>query len=133
MSHDQSALRMTLTRRDAWTVALVGDLDASSGAELRSLAGLLSAAHSRVDFDLAEVRFIDTAGWASLCAAQDDLERSGVPARILNPSRAVRHLTELIARNPTTARAIPTRRRLALLTGAPLVDHAVGIRPVAGA
>jgi anti-anti-sigma factor len=115
VSQDQSSFQMTVSRKDVWTVSLAGELDASAGVALRSFASLLATSPSRVDFDLSGVQFIDTAGWASVCAARAALEAAGVKGRIVSPSRSVRHLTDVMARTHGPRRQSSRRPRLALV------------------
>ena len=92
----------TIKRTDRWIVSLSGEIDAASRSELLSLVELLSERSGGIDFDLSGVRFIDTAGWASVRAASRAAEASGTSARITNPSPTVRHLTDAIARTRQT-------------------------------
>lgn len=88
-----------VTRTDRWIVSLSGEIDAASRPELLSLAELLSKRTGDIDFDLSAVRFIDAAGWAGVLAASVAAKASGRSARIINPSPAVRRLTDAIACN----------------------------------
>ena len=69
MTNIESPLSSTLRRTDRWIVSLSGEVDAASRAELISLAESLSKFEGDIDFDLSEVRFIDSAGWAGVQAA----------------------------------------------------------------
>jgi anti-anti-sigma regulatory factor len=61
-----------------------------------------------IDFDLSGVRFMDKSGWAATGAAADVVRRAGVDARVVNPSPAVRRLTELLlATHPSGGRNGP--------------------------
>jgi anti-anti-sigma factor len=99
MTKIDSPFSTIVTHADRWIVALSGEVDAASRSELLSLVELLSKRMGDVDFDLSRVRFIDTAGWASVRAASDAAKASGKSARIVNPSPSVRHLTDVIARS----------------------------------
>ncbi len=98
-----------VTRTDRWIIALSGEIDAASRAELLSLVALLSQRKGDIDLDLSGVRFIDTAGWASVQAAAGAAEASGSAARIINPSPSVRHLTDVMRRS-RASRTAPRRR-----------------------
>lgn len=92
---------------DRWTVLLCGELDARSRGALESLATAISATGCEaVDFDLSGVTFTDIAGWRSVCTAARSLNASGTTARIVNPSREVRRLTEAL-RCPDRRRPAP--------------------------
>ena len=97
MTHSEPAMLMTVSYDDRWTVRLRGDVDAGSRVQLCSLAGLLRTSGQPVDFDLRRVTFVDRAGWAAICAAADTVREVGTEARVVNPSRPVRRLTDLLS------------------------------------
>ncbi len=101
MSTMKTCQPTTATHEDRWTVFLSGDVDASSASELRSLAELLSACRGEVDLNLGGVTFIDSRGWARVRATADAVKAAGSPVRIVNPSLAVRRLTDSVARAGT--------------------------------
>src|SRR5580658_320074 len=97
MNKTESPLHVTVARTDRWVVRLSGEIDASAGAELRSLAELMSTRRGGVDIDLGGVSFIDSSGWASVLATAAALRSPFRSARITNPSIPVRRLTDLIS------------------------------------
>jgi anti-anti-sigma factor len=101
MSMIKSCQPMKARHEDRWTISLSGDIDASSASELRSLAALFSACPGDVDVDLGGVTFIDSRGWASVRAAAGSVNAAGSHVRIINPSLAVRRLTDSVARVAT--------------------------------
>lgn len=108
MTKLESAFSSVITRTDRWIVSLSGEIDAAAHSELLSLAEMLSKVGGGIDFDLSGVRFIDTAGWASVRAASDAAKASGNSARVVNPSSSVRHLTDLLA-GSHVPRRVPSR------------------------
>jgi anti-anti-sigma factor len=98
MSMIKSCQPMSARHADRWTISLSGDVDASSASGLRSLATLLTSCPGEVDVDLGGVTFIDSRGWASVRAAADAVTAGGSRVRIVNPSLAVRRLTDSVAR-----------------------------------
>jgi anti-anti-sigma factor len=108
MTHQDPSLLMTISHDGScgrWRVSLRGEVDASAASQLCLVADLLSADGDPVDFDLSGVSFMDRSGWASICAASDTAQRAGVDVRVLNPSRAVTNLTELLmAAHPSRGR-----------------------------
>jgi len=97
MTRSEPAMLMTVSYDERWTVRLRGEVDAGSRAQLRSLAELLRSGGHPVDFDLGRVDFVDRAGWAAICAAADTVREVGTEARVVNPSRAVKRLTDLLS------------------------------------
>ena len=105
MSHREPALLTTISYDGRWKLSLRGEVDAASRGELCHIAGLLSEDGDPIDFDLGAVGFVDKSGWAAICAAADVARRAGVEARVVNPSRAVRRLTDLLkAAHPSGGR-----------------------------
>jgi anti-anti-sigma factor len=97
MTKPKTCAPMSAAHEDRWTVSLSGAVDASSASGLRRLAELLSACKGDVDLDLGGVTFMDRQGWANVCAAAQALKAAGIPVRIVNPSSAVRRLTDPVA------------------------------------
>jgi anti-sigma B factor antagonist len=78
--------------RDGPVITVVGDLDLSSVERLRAVvAPLLAERPAALTFDLAGLRFMDSAGIAVLLSAVSRLQE----VRVRNPSLAVRRLLEL--------------------------------------
>jgi ABC-type transporter Mla MlaB component len=98
----KSPLRISVVHGDRWVVYLSGDIDLSARPQLQSIAEVLAFQEGDVDFDLAGVAFIDTAGWAAVQEAA-----RATPGRLLNPSAPVRHLTATMARTRTSKRRLP--------------------------
>lgn len=104
MSHREPTLLTTISYDGRWKLSLRGEVDAAARRDLCQIAELLSEDGDPVDFDLGAVRFVDKSGWAAICAAGDVVRRAGVEARVVNPSRAVRRLTDLLkAAHPSRA------------------------------
>lgn len=99
MTTIQSPLSITIKHTDRWVVHLSGELDAAGAPELRSLARALEICRDNVDFDVSHVTFMDGRGWAGVRAAARAVEASGCTARIVNPSPAVKRLTDAVARS----------------------------------
>jgi anti-anti-sigma factor len=73
-------------------VAVSGELDISNVGELEEvIISVAEAAPERLVFDLARLRFIDSAGLAVLLRAT----RAAAEVRLRDPSPAVRRLVEL--------------------------------------
>jgi anti-anti-sigma factor len=73
-------------------VRVAGDLDISSVEQLRSVVSSLLAEHpATLTFDMAELRFMDSAGIAVLLGAVKKVET----VRLRNPTHAVRRVLEL--------------------------------------
>lgn len=113
MSEIEPVLSAIISYDDRWIVFLCGELDVSSGEELKYLAEAISAASQEpVDFDLSGVSFTDIAGWRGICSATRLLNASGTAARIINPSAAVRKVTGVLAssrQRPHSHHTIPTK------------------------
>ncbi|HEY7836655.1 MAG TPA: STAS domain-containing protein [Solirubrobacteraceae bacterium] len=77
---------------DGPVIAVSGDLDISSVERLRVVVSELAASHpEEMTFDMAGLRFMDSAGIAVLLGAA-----SSVPTvRLRNPTTAVRRVIEL--------------------------------------
>ena len=98
MTMTQSTFSTRISFTDRWVVDISGELDAGSKDSLLCVTrGLRAQGDDAVDFDLAGVTFIDNGGWSALCRAAVSLRVAGVAARIINPSPAVRRLTEVIS------------------------------------
>jgi anti-anti-sigma factor len=90
-------MTITITHTDHWVIRLAGEVDVASTAQLRSLAEALSLSEGDVDFDLSRVTFIDSSGWVEIRKVSTSLDVDGRGVRIVNPSRAVRRLTDALA------------------------------------
>jgi anti-anti-sigma factor len=90
-------MTITITHTDHWVIRLGGEVDLASNAQLRSLAEALSLSEGDVDFDLSRVSFIDCSGWVEIQRAAAAVGAEERRVRIVNPSRAVRRLTEALA------------------------------------
>ena len=97
MTRSEPAMLMSVSYDDRWTVKLRGDVDAGSRVQLCALAEILRTNGQPVDFDLGRVTFVDRAGFAAICAAADTVRAVGTEARVVNPSRPVRRLTDLLS------------------------------------
>jgi anti-anti-sigma factor len=80
-----------------WVVRLAGEVDVACTAQLRSLAEALALSEGDVDVDLSRVTFIDSSGWVEIRKATAAVQGGGRRVRIVNPSRAVRRLTDALA------------------------------------
>jgi anti-anti-sigma regulatory factor len=80
---------------------VAGEVDASAHHHLQLIAEVLACREGAVDFDLGNVTFMDSSGWAAVQAAAYRAQ-----ARIVNPSAEVRHVTDLISRTRTAARRL---------------------------
>jgi anti-anti-sigma factor len=90
-------MTITITHTDHWVVRLAGEVDVASTAQLRSLVEALALSDGDVDFDLSRVSFIDCSGWVETQKAAAAVRAEDRRVRIVNPSPAVRHLTEALA------------------------------------
>ena len=95
VEHPEPATLLVAARSDdpdGPVIAVAGDLDISSVEQLRAVVSPLIAEHPAVlTFDLAELRFMDSAGIAVLLNAVSQV----TTVRVRNPSHAVRRLLEL--------------------------------------
>lgn len=92
-----------------WDVTVAGDLDLHSGRELVDVARVLAAYRApAVGLDLAEVGFVDTAGWRAVERALAVLARAGTAAAVVRCSEPVHRFRALFAEVAADAGA--TRR-----------------------
>jgi len=84
------------TERDAFLVALTGDVDIARKSEL---AGLVSefrrSGAADVDIDLTAVEFMDSTGVGAIFALRRLAVERGGDVRIAHPSRAVRRVLDV--------------------------------------
>lgn len=81
-----------------WRIIVRGELDLRSGDELADVAGVLAAAEVvDLDIDLADVSFIDTAGWAAVATARHRIEATGGTTAVATVSPAVTRYLDLAA------------------------------------
>jgi anti-anti-sigma factor len=90
-------MTITITHTDHWVIRLTGEVDVASTAQLRLLAEALALSDGDVDFDLSRVSFIDSSGWVEIRKVTGKVETGDRRVRIVNPSRAVRRLTDALA------------------------------------
>ena len=86
------------TRADHGTtcVAVTGELDMSTAAELRAaVAAVLASGSVDVEIDLAGVPFADSAGVRALMMCRDAAEQAGARLRLSHPSPDVHRVLEL--------------------------------------
>jgi anti-anti-sigma factor len=77
---------------DGPVVRVAGDLDIASVEQLRSVVGpLIAARPATLTFDVAELRFMDSAGIAVLLGAASEVQT----VRVRKPTHAVRRVLEL--------------------------------------
>ena len=91
------------TRADHGTtcVAVIGELDMSTAAELRAaVAEVLASGSVNVEIDLAGVPFADSAGVRSLMMCRDAAEQAGARLRLSRPSPDVHRVLELTGAVP---------------------------------
>ena len=80
-------------RDDALTVTVSGDVDLDTSDEFRRALG--GSAAPRVDVDLADVTYMDSAGLRSLLTARADVEQRGGQLRVVSASKIVSRLFEI--------------------------------------
>jgi anti-anti-sigma regulatory factor len=108
MYDSEPTLSALISYNERWRVALWGEVDRSARDRLLSLAtALATSGNDPVDFDLSGVTFIDRAGWLAVSTAAAMLQAAGAAARIINPSPAVRRLTDLMSRVALASRSAP--------------------------
>ena len=86
------------TGPDRWIVAIQGELDMSTRADMASLSDILSGLGMDVDLDMSGVRFIDSSGWDAVSELTARLQRAGIATRIVDPSEPVRRVRALLDR-----------------------------------
>lgn len=94
MDVDKS-LEVETVRPDEWTVRLVarGDLDLASAPYFRRIATrALSEEPSRIEVDLSDVAFIDSAGLGQLVSLARRARRGGCRVDLLDPQGRHRRL-----------------------------------------
>lgn len=94
-------MRTTRITRDAWRVAIIGDLDRLTTAGFTTHHATLIDppvhAPTHVEVDLSQLTRCDTAGLAALDAAIAAIEASGVQVTVIGANRQVRNLLRLAA------------------------------------
>jgi anti-anti-sigma factor len=78
-----------------WRILVRGELDLRSGEELVDVAGILASGDT-VELDLADVTFIDTAGWEAVAGARRIVESAGGASLVTATSPVVRRYLELV-------------------------------------
>ena len=83
-------------------VALVGELDMTAALKLESAFEDLLPEDEirRLDLDLADLVFIDSAGLGALLAIRDQADGLGIEMVLTNPSAPVRRILELSGMGP---------------------------------
>ncbi len=80
-----------------WRVTGRGELDLSSGPDVVAAAGVLcTAGAAAVDFDLADISFVDTSGWSAVVEARGRIEKAGADTALVALSPAVTRLVGLL-------------------------------------
>lgn len=101
----------------AVVVRLAGELDAHTAPRLRSLlAEQLLAGPGNLVLDLADLVFIDSAGLASLIAADKGTRRAGMRLVLAAPRPAVRKVLSLTGIDAVLSTVLTVDEALALLT-----------------
>lgn len=86
------------------TVRLIGSLDTATAAELeQQLAGILGGAVKDIVFDLAELRFISSAGLRVFGAARKALKERGGQASFVNMQPQIQEVFEILRALPGIA------------------------------
>jgi anti-anti-sigma factor len=92
----QQLLRLTLEEvEDARLVRAAGEIDASTGSELRRHLEDARIAGVTLLLDLAEVTFMDSTGLRVLLDASDAATESGWPFFVVRPSATVQRVIAL--------------------------------------
>ena len=100
----------------AAVVALSGELDAHTAVQLRSLlAAQLLAGPGNLVIDLSALGFIDSAGLATLIAADKGTRRAGMRLVLAAPAASVRKVLTLTGIDAVLATADTVDEALALL------------------
>ena len=82
--------------RDVVSVVAAGELDLASGPQLEGeLTGLRERGFDRIELDLRQVQFIDSAGLRTLLCLRNDAKRTGTALTVVPPARAVQRIFEL--------------------------------------
>ncbi|WP_245602056.1 STAS domain-containing protein [Hamadaea tsunoensis] len=82
---------------DVQVVAIIGDLDLDSAAQLReALAGLVERGVTRIVVDLGDLRFCDSTGLSVLITTQLRCRRDGGFLRLAAPGPAMRRLLAVV-------------------------------------
>jgi anti-sigma B factor antagonist len=95
-----AALRFELVSRqegDRLAVRLAGDLDMAATFRLEPEVDRLLAGDEvrRLTIDLAQIRFMDSAGLGALLSIRERAEGLGIEMTLANPSRPVRRILEV--------------------------------------
>jgi anti-anti-sigma factor len=94
-------LALHVDQPDAGTVrvAVAGEVDISTATRLREALARALAEHrpERLDVDLAELRFLDSAGVSALLAAQATARDAGCEFAVRNPQPPVRRVLSVTA------------------------------------
>ena len=86
------------------TVRLIGSLDTATAPELeRQLAGVLNGPAKDLVFDLAELRFISSAGLRVFGAARKTLKERGGQASFVNMQPQIQEVFEILKALPGVA------------------------------
>jgi anti-sigma B factor antagonist len=93
---DSVPLRIQLDERRG-VVTLHGDLDSESAPLLiQEVERWMSAGSSALHLDVADLRFVDSAGLRSLLVLRERAARIGATIAVVHPSDATRRLLEII-------------------------------------
>ena len=86
------------------TVRLIGSLDTATAPELeQQLAGVLNGPAKDIVFDLAELRFISSAGLRVFGAARKTLKERGGQASFVNMQPQIQEVFEILKALPGVA------------------------------
>lgn len=84
-------------------LAISGELDISTAAQLRALLASLEGVERCLRVDLSEVSFTDCTGLAPILDAAQSRAQTGLPPLVLTDiSRAVRRLLDILVDDPGT-------------------------------
>jgi len=84
------------TERDAFLIALSGDVDIARKSELADLVSdFRSSGATDVDLDLTDVEFMDSTGVGAIFHLRRLADERGGAVRIARPSRAVRRVLDV--------------------------------------
>jgi anti-anti-sigma factor len=80
-----------------WRIVVRGELDLRSGQELMDVVGVLASGDLVVvDIDLADVTFIDSAGWEAVTTARRLIEATGGACAVAAAGPAVHRYLDLV-------------------------------------
>jgi anti-anti-sigma factor len=89
-------LRVAVVHEDPWIFELHGELDLCSAAQLRIVCDVCGPSGAAATADLHAITFVDAAGLRALINVQDRCLATGIELRLVNPSRALTRVANLV-------------------------------------